>query len=301
MTDSPTRAAQLLQQEDPSTTDKETRIADTMNRLASPDFPPELLLQVVETAVVSQVGHWKVTSSHKLDALAASLFAWPGGVTDATRTLLQQIAETALLKRCIIRIQADLDERRPPRYKILPALINGEIHVRHLVIDLVIHASRVYSRELSVGADHIAMLSEAFPRLASCTFLLHIKCDSYDVQGGSVESVEAAILGIPGWRVQGTVARCMIEEGLVDFIATFAKFGPGRRKLIRFSRQKVYILLTKELCSAYGFRPLVRVDSPDVPSTAGAIEDSSANEETHSTINAKRILDEAFRGPWELR
>jgi len=156
-TESPLRAAQRLQQEDPSATNEETRIADTMNRLASPDFPPELLLQVVETAVILQVGHWKVTYSHKLDALAASLFAWPDGVTDATRRLLQQTAETALLKRCIIRIPADLDVSLPLEYKYPSILLESESHVKHLVIDLNIYAGSAYGREVSVSMICLAV------------------------------------------------------------------------------------------------------------------------------------------------
>ena len=85
---------------------------------------------------MSQVGHWNVTDSHTLGALAKSLFAWPKGVTANTRRLLLQTAETALLKLCIIKIPADLDERRPPKYEIPRALLGRESHVKHLVLDL---------------------------------------------------------------------------------------------------------------------------------------------------------------------
>lgn len=293
-TESPLRAAQRLQQEDPSATNEETRIADTMNRLASPDFPPELLLQVVETAVKLQVGHWKVTYSHKLDALAASLFAWPDGVTDATRRLLRQTAETALLKRCIIRIPADLDVCLPLRYQIPSALLKSESNVKHLAIDLDNHAGSSYSRELSAATDHMAMLAEAFPRLTTCTFLLRIEYDSLAVWPRSTASVEATILGLSGWRVQDTITRCTMEDHLVDFIAAFVRSGPGRRKRIRFNKQKISILSSDEPNYPNEFRPMVKVKRPDV-------EDSLANAEKHATINAKRILNEAFRGPWETR
>ena len=288
-TESPTRAAQRLQQDDLSPTNMETRIADTMNRLASPDFPPELLLQVVETAVFSQVSHWKVTFSHKLNALAASLFTWPDGVTDATRRLLQQTAETALLKHCIIRIPASLYGRQPPRDITLPALLKREIHIRHLVMDLNVHAGRAFSWELRESAAHMAMLAETFPQLASCTFLLHIICNS------------TIMLALPGWKFEGTATPCKMEDNLLDFIAAFAGSGPGRRKLIRFSKQRTYDLSFREFKSLSAFRPLVRVKSPDVSSTVDSTEDALANEEQQSTINAKRILDKAFRGPWERR
>lgn len=297
----------MRSQQETTPTSRKAEIANVMNRLASPDFPAELLLQVVETAVVSQVGHWNVSVYHNLGALATSLFAWPKGVTSATRRLLQQTAATALLKCGIIRIPADLDELRPAKYEVPPALLGKENQVKLLVLDLDIHVGGLLDGELAVSAGHMNLLAEAFPRLEVCTYLLHIGYDSDVVPSGGY--IDVSILGHVKYKLKkastapdapSLIVKCTVEDNLVDFIAAFVKSGPGRRKLIRFSRQR------PEFLSIRGpppreFRPLVRVSSPDASPTAGATETTLGHEENESLINAKRILDEAYRGAWDFR
>lgn len=290
------------QEDGTSPANNEAYIANAMNRLASPDFPTELLLQVVEIAVVSRVNHWNVADSHTLDALATSLFAWPKGVTSTTRRLLKQTAETAILKRCIIRIPADLDERRPPAYEIPPALLGRGNHVKHLVLDLEVHVGGLFERDLIVSADHMDLLADAFPRLAVCTYLLHIEYDSNVVPAGGF--IDVSILSHANFRLETPATplasayfvRCTVEENLVNFIAAFARSGPGRRKLIHFSRRNTRPLLSRGLDLRSEFRPLVSVSGPRESSTAGAVEDGLADEEKESFTNAKRILDEAYYG-----
>jgi hypothetical protein len=293
------------QEDGTSPANNEAYIANVMNRLASPDFPTELLLQVVEIAVVTQVSRWNVADSHTLDALATSLFAWPKGVTTTTRRLLKQTAETALLKRCIVRIPADSDERRPPAYKIPPVLLGRASHVKHLILGLVVHIGGLFNRDLIVSTGHMDLLAEAFPRLAVCTYLLHIEYDSTVVPAGG--SIDVSILRHANFRLENPTTplasaysvRRTVEENLVDFIAAFARSGPGRRKLIRFSRREILCFPPRILYCPSEFRPLVRVSSPHGSSTAGAVEDGLADEEKESLINAKRILDEAYYGLWK--
>jgi hypothetical protein len=273
-----------------------------MNRLARSDFPAELLLLVVEATVLTQVGHWNVTYSQKLDALAVSLFARPQGVTTATLGILQQAAETALLSRGIVRIPADLDYGLPLEYDIPPALLGRENHVRHLVIDFEIVADK-HSGVLSAAIDHMAMLAEAFPRLTVCVFLLQTEYNSYGMRHDSTKSVEAKLLALQGYTLtsQGIISECTLEDNLVDFIAAFARDGPGKRKLIRFSRQRVSFLPSTQTLPVprRKFRPLVRVSR--LSSTTDATEDASVDEAMQSINNAKQILNEAFRGPWKSR
>lgn len=302
------RSAEVLRENDSLPTRGEADIAKILNQLASPDFPPELLLQVVETTVVSQVNHWNVTDSHTLSALAKSLFAWPKGVIATTCRLLIQMAETALLKRCIIKIPADVDERRPPKYEIPPVLLGRGTHVKHLVLDLDVHVGSLFDRELIVSTGHMDLLAEAFPRLAVCTFLLHIGWDSCVVPPGGF--IDVSILYHPNYRLEKSstsldspprTVKCMIEDNLVDFIAAFARSGPGRRKLIRFSRLRPEFRWSSRGVPPREFRPLVRVSNPDVPSTASSTGDALADAEKQSILNAKRILDEAFLGVWTFR
>lgn len=301
------RAAKRLREKDTSSADSKSGIASILNRLASPDFPAELLLQVVETAVVSQVGHWKVTDSHKLSALVKSLFARPKGVTAATRTLLRQTAETALLKLCIIMIPADLDERRPPKYEIPPALIGRETHVKHLVLDLDIHVGDRFNTELSVSTGHMDLLAETFPRLAVCTYLLHIEYDPRVVPTGGY--IDVSILGHQTWRLEKSTTpfaasrfvRCTVEDNLVDFIDAFARSGPGRRKLIRFSRRNIQFPPWVRPTFPREYRPLVRVMKSDRLSRAGIAGDALVDDDKESIINAGRILGEAYCGEWKHR
>ena len=306
---SSTQSAERLREDDILPTSREADIANIMNRLASTDFPAELLLQVIETAVVSQVNHWNVTDSDTLSALAKSLFAWPKGVTATTRRLLIQSAETALLKRCIIKIPADVDERRPPKYEIPPALLGRGNHVKHLVLDLDVHVGSFFDRELIVSTGHMDLLAEAFPRLKVCTFLLHIGWDSCVVPPGGF--IDISILYHPNYKLvkldtslgsPPRTVRCTIGDNLVDFIAAFARSGPGRRKLIRFSRLRPEFRWSSRGVPPREFRPLVRVSNPDVSSKASAnTGDVLANAEKQSIINAKRTLDEAFLGAWTFR
>lgn len=303
------RSAEVLREYDSLPTRREADIAKILNQLASPDFPPELLLQVVETTVVSKVNHWNVTDSHTLSALAKSLFAWPKGVTATTCRLLIQMAETALLKRCIIKIPADVDERRPPKYEIPPALLGRGTHVKHLALDLDVHVGSFFDRELIISTVHIDLLAEAFQRLAVCAFLLHIGWDSCVVPPGGF--INISILYHPNYRLEKLdtslgspprTVRCTIEDNLVDFIAAFARSGPGRRKLIRFSRLRPEFRWSSRGVPPREFRPLVRVSKSNVSSTASASTgDALANAEKQSIINAKRILDEAFLGAWTFR
>ena len=302
-----TMSSREEQEDGISPANKEAHIASAMNRLASPDFPTELLLQVVEIAVVSQVNHWNVADSHTLDALATSLFAWPKGVTATTRGLLKQTAETAILKRCIVRIPADLDERRPPAYEIPPALLGRSSHVKHLVLNLEVHIGFFFSRELIVSTGHMDLLAEAFPRLAVCTYLLHIDFDSFIVPPGGF--IDVSILSHADFRSEkpttppasDEISMCTVEDNLVDFIAAFARWGPGRRKLICFTRRKTHFLPSRILNLHSEFRPLAKVSSPHGSSTAGAVDNGFADEGKESLINARRILEEAYPGLWEHR
>ena len=286
----------------------EAEIANVMNRLASPDFPAELLLQVVETAVVSQAGGWNVEYFLELSALAMSLFVWPKGVTAATRRLLRQTAETALLKLCIIRMPADLDERRPPRYEIPPALLGNESHVRLLVLDLDLYVGCQFDRELIVSTGNMGFLAEAFPRLVVCTYLVHFQYDPRIVPPGGF--IDVSIRYHSNYRLETSTSppessprlvKCTVEDNLVDFIAAFVKSGPGRSKFIRFSRQRPEFLPSSRGEPPREYRPLVRVSSPVASPTAGTTGDALADEEEQSLINAERVLDEAYRGAWDFR
>lgn len=176
------------------------------------------------------------------------------------------------------------------------------MYVKHLVIDLSVFTQEK-SQELSTSIHRMAMLAKVFPRLSVCTFFVHIRfVNSIDMY--SAKSFTAAILGLPGYGRHGVLVKRTLEDNLVNFIAAFARDGPGRCKLIRFSRRAIRPPSSTQTFSKprHNLRPLVRVSIPDVSSTTNtAGEYDLADEEQQSIINARRVLDEAFRGPWMLR
>lgn len=290
-----------------------------MNRLVGPDVPSELLLQIIEAAVESQISHWKVTEAHDIHVLAAAFFAWPDSIPQTTREALKQTVVTALLRKCIIRIPVSSEIGPQSRaFRIPPALKGHENRIRRLVVDIkvsvaVVTAATTRDKDLAVGARDMDVLAKAFPHLAVCTILLHLEYHVRVTRRKAGVSFEDNLLhfrehtfqrGVGQPESLGQWAVGTIEECLVDFIVAFASRGPGRRKLIRFSREVHRAAAFAGMCLSghdpgRQTRPLVSVSSPAVLSAADTAEGELSSEEESSVVaNAKRILDKAYQGPW---
>lgn len=294
-----------------------------MNRLVCPDIPSELRLQIVEAAIESQIGHWKITEDQNVYDLAAGFFAWPDSVPHPSRNMLERTAATALLRKCIIRIpiSSKIDDQ-PQAFRIPPALKGHENRVSRLVVDMPIFVATAgggnHYMDLAIGVRDMDVLAQAFPRLAVCTFLLHLvyhaRVTHRDTGDGTDVTFEDFMLRFPQYKCQqGAVQdesrriwdRAPLEECLIDFIVAFTSRGPGRRKLIRFSRELYRPHGIGGICLSLfcdcnrETRPLVSVSSPAIlPAENTVEEDLSSDDKSPVVINAKRILDKAYRGRW---
>lgn len=290
-----------------------------MNRLMCPDIPSELLLQIIEAAVESQISHWKVTEAHDIHELAAGFFAWPDSVPHSTREVLNQAVVTALLRKCIIRIPVSSEIGPQSRaFRIPPALEGNENRVSRLVVDIkifvaVVSAATTRDKDLAVGARDMDVLAKAFPRLEVCTFLLHLEYHVRVTRRKAGVSFEDNLLrflehtfqrGVGQPESLGQWVIGTIEDCLVDFIVAFSSRGPGMCKLIRFSREVHRAAAFAGMCLSghdpgRQTRPLVSVSSRPVLSAADTVEGELSSEEESSVVaNAKRILDKAYQGPW---
>jgi hypothetical protein len=92
-------------------------------------------------------------------------------------------------------------------------------------------------------------------------------------------------------------------ETLVDFIAAFGASGPGRHKLIRLRKEMLNVTRANPYMDDRHREagPIVRVSSLDTSSAAGTTEDLLASEEKRSLINARSVLNQAYRALWESR
>jgi hypothetical protein len=302
---------------------RNARVASTMNRLVCPDIPSELRLPIVEAAVEPQIGHWKVTEDHDVHDLAASFFAWPDSVPHSTRDVLERTAASALLRKCIISIPISSKiGDQPQAFRIPPALKGYENRVSRLVVDIAIFVATTgganREQDLAIGVRDMDVLTKAFPRLAVCTFLLHVvyhaRVTHRDTGDGTDVTFEDFMLRFPQYRCQRGAGqdegrriwdRAPLEECLIDFIVAFTSRGPGRRKLIRFSRELYRPHGIGGMCLSLfcdcnrETRPLVSVSSPAIlPAENTAEEDLSSEDKSLVFINAKRMLDKAYRGRW---
>jgi hypothetical protein len=302
---------------------RNARVASTMNRLVCPDIPSELRLPIVEAAVEPQIGHWKVTEDHDVHDLAASFFAWPDSVPHSTRDVLERTAASALLRKCIISIPISSKiGDQPQAFRIPPALKGYENRVSRLVVDIAIFVATTgganREQDLAIGVRDMDVLAKAFPRLAVCTFLLHVvyhaRVTHRDTGDGTDVTFEDFMLRFPQYRCQRGAGqdegrriwdRAPLEECLIDFIVAFTSRGPGRRKLIRFSRELYRPHGIGGMCLSLfcdcnrETRPLVSVSSPAIlPAENTAEEDLSSEDKSLVFINAKRMLDKAYRGRW---
>lgn len=290
-----------------------------MNRSVCPDIPSELLLKVVEAAVESQVGHWKVAEAHDVYALAAGFFAWPDGVPHSTCDVLKEAAAKALLQKSIVRIPVSSEVGHQLRtYRTPPALEGNGSRVSRLVVDMTILIANVRGaprdKDLAIGSRDMDLLAKAFPRLAVCTFLLHLEYHVRVTRLDADVTFENVMLGYPQYRFQRDSRQCgslnsdeswvigTLEESLIDFIVAFTSRGPGRRKLIRFSRDRQRSRGFGGMCLSVNHtgrqtRPLVNVTSPAILAAVDAAEGTLTTGESSSVLaNARRILNKVYQG-----
>jgi hypothetical protein len=194
---------------------REARVADTMQRLADPAFPRELLLMVIESATGSQSLQWWPSEDHTLDLLADSFFLWPRGVESDTRSILRQTVADVMLKAFLTTLLLRVTAQDT---LMIPLSLNGNsIHVRRLVVHLtpmfIFARGDIYG--CSADDRDMELLKLSFPRLEVCVCFLPIANFWPFLEKKPQANAGAA------------------RQRLAQVIASFLEFGPGRRKLVR--------------------------------------------------------------------
>lgn len=266
-----------------------------MDRVAS--LAPELMIGVVKACVESQYSCWdaKDMTVQRLTNLASRCFTWPRGVTQATRNILKVEAAEALIKISIVKLPISFS---PQNTVILPSLlVERKDDLRHLSLDLhTTPANGLYNRELNKGIKSMPALAEFFPNLEVLVLSLYIHStaqDHHDLHRFQQEVLRMRnvrrVSSTSGW------GHATIEDTVVEFIATFAQSGPGKRRLIRLAnvksnrRDHVIGLLVKVN------NPVERVSGHPIVSNVD--NEINGEEDDPAIANARHILNQAYHAP----
>jgi hypothetical protein len=287
-------------------TREEAQQTQVIYRLMSPSFPLDLLLPVVKAIVQRHACYWSATGRHKLGIRTGRIFPSTDSVVKTGRSLLQQLAEEYLLKLCIIKTPAFFTSEHA--FEIPPALESKGHNVRRLVLDLrTTPFDGGYNRELNNGSKSMESLARAFPRLSVCVCLLHLKNvgqhgrGSFNSQILRFQSAREWDDLCDGWEYVD------FEDTILDFMMAFARSGPGKRKLIRFSTNEQVVDANGECCEA-GIGRLVSlsslvasIDTENAEGASSSDPEQDADREHPSMAHARRIFDQAYWGPRGLR
>lgn len=84
-----------------------TQILEILRRLTNTSLPLELLVQVIEAMVKSQIPHIFVDHSTSLQKVAEKVITdWPKDLDNKTRDLVYQLTTRAMLEHSVIKIPA---------------------------------------------------------------------------------------------------------------------------------------------------------------------------------------------------
>jgi hypothetical protein len=291
---------------------EEAQRAEAFDRLMSPAFPPELLRQVVKKVVQHHACYWSAAGEDTLEMRGGRIFQFPDSVAPPTRSLLQHLAKEDFLKLSIVRTPAFFTAEHT--LQLPPSLDENSqhLHLRHLVLGLrttPIHNG--YNRELNKGITTMSSLPALFPRVEACVFLLHFK----NVRQNALVPFgrgffNADMLRFTNARfdnASGKWERVDLEATILEFMLAFARDGPGKRKLLRFSTNKDVFDMHGTSCDA-GVGPLVDVSGLVGATGAGeAGEDAAcdleegADHENSSPACAECVFKEAYWSPRVLQ
>lgn len=279
---------------------REERTASIMNRVAS--LPSELLLEVVEACVESQVGCWNVQDSPVQPALAyladKCFFAWPRGITDDTRNTLRLESANALIKASIVQIPMAFAPHN--RLVVPPLLVERQHDLRRLALDL--HTTPMngsYNRELNKTIKAMPSLGKDFPNMKVFVLSLYFHSRT-EKNSRPFKSEVLKMRNIKRIDAESGWQHSTIQDTTVDLVQAFAESAPGPRKLIRFGDVSD--------TDGYGYPwvgPLVEVSS----SATQTFEQAHASEINNTTTrgddlprtNAERIFKQSYHAARAVR
>lgn len=265
-----------------------------MNRCAS--LAPELLIGIVKACVESQVSYWNINRSTMLAKIANKCFAWPNGIADETRKVLRLEAMNALLKVSIVKIPMEFSLQNT--ITIPPLLVERQEDLRRLTLDL--HTTPVdgmYNRECNKAIKSMPALRADFPKLEVFVLSIYFHCRNKE----DMLSFKKTLLRMRNLKRMKTKlgwGYIAFEDTVLEVVATFAQSGPGRRKLIRFGSMP-------EFDAEYDVGPLMEAIGPAMQvngeTNTGNIYDESGCEDDLVVANAKRIFNQAYHAPRDVR
>jgi hypothetical protein len=267
---------------------------DCLERITGLSFPRELLTQVLEANIESQVPYWRIDHSASLSKVADTAFSkWPEGFGGNLQCLVRDISARAILERSLIIIPAvftlQFTLTTPPKVQ------GNEHHIRYLVLDLrTTPHDGAHNRELSRCSQSMASLKSLFQNLESCVILIHLVHNTGHITGPRVLT---DALGRPTFVVSTLSYRNVksignvitLEQTFIEFVATFLRQGPGKRNFVRFTHSSLQNPALKRI------GPLVDMSSQEPISSRPSME-SLTLEEDRFTVDAKRVFQEAYWG-----
>ena len=263
-----------------------------MSRVVS--LLPELMIQVIETSIKSQIGgYWGIGTSNVLVDVADQFFMWPEDLADSTRNILKLEVENALFKKSIVKIAMDFTAQ--DTIMVPPLLIGRQNDLRRLALDL--HTTPIdggYCRALNKGIKSMPSLGADFPNVEVfvLSFYFHCRTGSYTPLRFDQEVL--MMRNLKRTEAESSWEIINMKEAIIAFVGVFAQTAPRARKLLRFGT----VMEESHAYDRYFVGRLVKVSSPAVQAFGQALvskeEDESAREEDPLLAYAKRIFDQAY-------
>lgn len=240
-----------------------------------------------------QISCWTATQTDALESLTSDLFLWPDSVSTDTRMSLQQVTAEALLKKSVIVIPVDFTKQNT--FLISPVLGGNEQRLRQLVMDLrTTPRDGRYNRELNKSIKSMPSLVALFPRLAVYVFLLHLR--STEAPSLRRAPFDDEVLRFSNlMQVEGSTTWAFVafKDTLLEFITTFGRSGPGKRKLVRFSSNQCW---EGEGWSEVDIGPLVNISSQAL-STGGRVVEEDTIRDAATASDAEVWTRTTLRPP----
>lgn len=292
------------------------RVAATMQRALQPDFPPELLIQVLEHNILPQhkLLRWRVDHTSSLETATEKTLAWPPDTPQNTRFRLSQAAEIPFLASALIELPIAALFPNPKSPLTIPHALTGNEHrVRHLVLDLELPISpkpspnnffkgqrlQALDQRLSLFSASLPTLTRLFSNLTTCAVSILLD-DPYNLISNNL-NLHLKRKGPFNLILQPSHNSPDLRPTLVNFLTTFAKLGPGKHKLVRFavqnSRDAAAGVLHELGCDNLKASEALQSLIAEEDESASDQEDDSVSEQERSVSTkseAERIVDSAF-------
>jgi hypothetical protein len=224
--------------------EEEASVATAMERLASNEFPTELLWKIIGLSLRSGIGRCDISVHDKPLTLRSGGLAWPKTLSlHALRTIRKAVAKI-LPEWVILEMSAEfqraLSGADQPRLVIPRALKGSENRVRNLVLNLDLNMSlnpnhTLYPPhclpQLATATAGIETVAKSFPNLQTCVLVVYVGFFDGSTFPHTPQLVFPPLDHIVG--VSGT-----LKAMFLDLVDAFAKRGPGRRRLVRFECQQ---------------------------------------------------------------